>query len=130
MMMTPRRAVAIPVGLEYSIGWVTGRRRAGKALGTRGPRSHPECGFPCAVRETVTLTPSPAELRGRLPELMPRDQRRLGRRVENAAALRDAGAREQALGQVITELEAAAARLEARRRAVPVVSYPPALPVS
>ncbi len=80
--------------------------------------------------ETVTLTPSPAELRARLPELMPRDQRRLGRRVENADALRDAGAREQALGQVVAELEAAAARAQARRRAVPVVSYPPGLPVS
>ena len=80
--------------------------------------------------ETVTLTPSPAQLRARLPELMPRDQRRLGRRVENAAALRDAGAREQALGQVVAELEAAAARAQARRRAVPVVSYPPGLPVS
>ncbi len=86
--------------------------------------------LPCAVMKTATLTPSLAELRARLPELMPRDQRRLGRRVENAAALRDAGARERALGQVSAELEAAAARVEARRGAVPVVTYPPELPVS
>ena len=80
--------------------------------------------------ETATLTPSLAELRARLPDLMPRDQRRLGRRLENAAALRGAAARGEALGQVIAELDAAAARVEARRRAVPAVSYPPELPVS
>ena len=61
---------------------------------------------------------------------MPRDRRRLGRRLENAAALHDAGARDEAFGQVIAELDAAAARVEARRRAVPAVSYPPELPVS
>src|SRR2546421_488716 len=80
--------------------------------------------------ETATLTPSPAELRARLPELMQRDRRRLGRRLESAAALRDASARDEAFGQVIAELDAAAARVEARRRAVPAVSYPPELPVS
>jgi len=95
------------IGLPSAGAAFCGRRRAGKALAIRGPRRHPECGFPYAVMETVTLTPSPAQLRARLPELMPRDQRRLGRRVENAAALRDAGAREQALGQVVAELEAA-----------------------
>src|SRR6266480_2452520 len=58
------------------------------------------------------------------------DQRRLSRRAEQAAALRDANAREQALGQVRAELAVAEARVEARRRAVPVISYPPELPVS
>jgi len=80
--------------------------------------------------ETATLTPTLAELRARLPGLMPRDQRRLGRRLENAAALRDADARDEAFGQLIAELEAAAARVEARQHAVPPVSYPPELPVS
>ena len=80
--------------------------------------------------ETATLPPSLAELRARLPGLTPRDQRRLGRRLEDAAALRDAAARDEALGQLITELEAAAARVEARQHAVPPVSYPPELPVS
>ena len=54
--------------------------------------------------ETATLPPSLAELRARLPGLTPRDQRRLGRRLEDAAALRDAAARDEALGQLITEL--------------------------
>ena len=76
------------------------------------------------------MTPSLAELRARLPELMLRDQRRLGRRAERAAALRDAPAREQALGRVLAELEQAAAVAQARRRAVPAISYPPELPVS
>jgi ATP-dependent helicase HrpA len=80
--------------------------------------------------ETATLTPPLAELRARLPGLMPRDRRRLGRRLEDAAALRGPAARDKAFGQVIAELEAAAARVEARRHAVPAVSYPPELPVS
>ncbi len=80
--------------------------------------------------ETAALTPSPAALKARLPGLMLHDQRRLGRRVERIAALRDAGAREQAVGQIVTELDAASARVEERRRAVPLVSYPPELPVS
>ncbi len=80
--------------------------------------------------ETAALTPSPAALRARLPELMLRDQRRLGRGVEKAAALRDAGARDLALGQVLAELDTASARVAERRRAVPVISYPPELPVS
>src|SRR5215468_9131984 len=80
--------------------------------------------------ETATLTPSLAELRARLPGLMPRDQRRLARRLENAAAVRNAAERDEAFGQVIAELEAAVTRIEERRRAVPAVSYPPELPVS
>src|SRR5436190_10963791 len=86
--------------------------------------------FPCATMETATLTPSVAELRARLPGLLPRDRRRLSRRLESAAALRNAAARDEAFGQVVAELEAADARVEARRRAVPAVSYPPELPVS
>jgi hypothetical protein len=39
--------------------------------------------------ETATLTSQLAALRARLPGLMLRDQRRLGRRVEKAAGLRD-----------------------------------------
>ncbi|HUK67288.1 MAG TPA: ATP-dependent RNA helicase HrpA [Streptosporangiaceae bacterium] len=76
------------------------------------------------------MTTSLAELRARLPGLMPRDQYRLGRRADKAAALRDAGARENAFRGVLAELEAAADRVKARRLAVPPISYPPELPVS
>jgi len=71
-----------------------------------------------------------AELRARLPGLMLRDQRRLGRRVGQAAGLREPAARERALRRVADDMEAAQARIEARSRAVPQISYPPELPVS
>jgi ATP-dependent helicase HrpA len=80
--------------------------------------------------ETATLTPSLAELRARLPGLIPRDQRRLGRRLESAAGLRNAAQRDKAFGQVIAELQAAVTRVEERRRAARALSYPPQLPVS
>ena len=80
--------------------------------------------------ETSALTPSPAELRARLRELMRRDQARLRRRVDRATGLRDPAARQHALGQVAAELEQAQARIEGRSQAVPAVSYPPELPVS
>ena len=76
------------------------------------------------------MTPSLAELQDRLPGLMLRDQRRLGRRAEQAAALADSGAREQALDRVLAEVETARAQTEARRASVPVLRYPPELPVS
>ena len=76
------------------------------------------------------MTPSLAELQDRLPGLMLRDQRRLGRRAEQAAALADSGAREQALDRVLAEVETATAQTEARRASVPVLRYPPELPVS
>ncbi len=76
------------------------------------------------------MTPSLAELRDRLPGLMLRDQHRLGRRAEQAAALAGSGAREQALDRLLAEVERATARAQARRASVPVLRYPPELPVS
>jgi ATP-dependent helicase HrpA len=80
--------------------------------------------------ETPLLPPSLAELRSRLPGLLPRDRQRLGRRAGDAAALRDASARGQALARLNAEIESAAARVEERRAAVPEVAYQPELPVS
>jgi ATP-dependent helicase HrpA len=80
--------------------------------------------------ETSALMPSPAELLACVPELMRRDQDRLRRRVDRAAGLRDPAARQRALDQVAAELDQAQARIDARRQAVPAVSYPPELPVS
>jgi ATP-dependent helicase HrpA len=80
--------------------------------------------------ETTAVPSSLADLRARLPGLMPRDRRRLARRAGQAAALRDPAARERALSRVQAALDAAAARVEARRRSVPEISYPPELPVS
>jgi ATP-dependent helicase HrpA len=80
--------------------------------------------------ETPALMPSPATLRKLLPDLMLHDQARLRRRVDQAAALRDAAARERALGQVAAQVEKAQARISERRAAGPAVCYPPELPVS
>ncbi len=76
------------------------------------------------------VTTSLAQLRARLPELMLRDQRRLGRRADRTASLRDPEARARALAELEAEVAAAAGRVAARRSAVPVISYPPELPVS
>ncbi len=80
--------------------------------------------------ETAVLTTSLAQVRARLPGVMLRDQRRLSRRAGQAAGLRDTAARDRATGQVLAELAAAEARVEARRRALPAIYYPPELPVS
>jgi ATP-dependent helicase HrpA len=80
--------------------------------------------------ESSAVTTSLAELQDRLPGLMLRDQRRLGRRAEQAAALADSGARKQALDRLFAEVATATARAEARRASVPVLRYPPELPVS
>jgi len=80
--------------------------------------------------ETAALTSTPADLRARLRELMLTDQHRLTRRLDRAAALRDRGPRERAIGQVQRDIEAAEARVAARRLAVPVIGYPAELPVS
>ena len=73
---------------------------------------------------------SAADLGARLPGLMPPDQRRLERRLGKATALRDPRARERALAQTAAAIETAAGRVEARRRSVPRITYPPGLPVS
>ncbi len=47
------------------------------------------------------MTTSLADVRARLPELTHRDQYRLSRRADRAAALRDARARERAFGKIL-----------------------------
>ncbi len=69
------------------------------------------------------MSPSPAELRSRLPELTLRDEHRLRRRL-------DAARGEDKLAAVAAEIEQAAARAARRRAAVPEVSYPAELPIS
>src|SRR6185437_8076491 len=70
------------------------------------------------------------ELRGRLAELTLLDQNSLRRRIDRASGLRDGRRRASALAEILADVESAAARTQARRRAVPVISYPPELPVS
>ncbi|TDB73760.1 ATP-dependent RNA helicase HrpA [Micromonospora sp. KC723] len=81
---------------------------------------------PAAPAAAVTVR----ELHRRLDFLMFRDQRRLQRRLDGVRKLRDPQRRDSALAEIAAELARAEARLAARRAAVPVVTYPPQLPVS
>ncbi|MCM0677799.1 ATP-dependent RNA helicase HrpA [Micromonospora phytophila] len=75
-------------------------------------------------------TDSVRELHRRLTTLMFRDQRRLQRRLDGVRKLRDPQRRESALAEIATDVAQAEARLERRRAAVPVITYPAGLPVS
>jgi ATP-dependent helicase HrpA len=76
------------------------------------------------------VTASLAQLRAHLPELMLRDQRRLGKRADRAGSLRDPAARDRAMAELDAQVTEAARRVADRRSSVPVISYPPELPVS
>ncbi|HEY7486074.1 MAG TPA: ATP-dependent RNA helicase HrpA [Streptosporangiaceae bacterium] len=71
-----------------------------------------------------------AELRARLPELMPRDQQRLRRRIEGVRKIKDAAARDSVVGQISDDVVAAERRVTARRATVPAITYPAELPVA
>ncbi|WP_055545527.1 ATP-dependent RNA helicase HrpA [Streptomyces sp. NBRC 110028] len=80
----------------------------------------------------MSTTPAPAlpALLERLPELMLRDQQRLGRRLDGARRIRKPEARAAVLGEIAEDVERAEARVASRRAAVPDVTYPQELPVS
>jgi ATP-dependent RNA helicase HrpA len=71
-----------------------------------------------------------AGLRGRLPELMLRDRRRVQRRLDGVAKIKDGGRREAAVDQIAAEVEAAADRVARRRAGVPKITYPAELPIA
>src|SRR5690242_3215748 len=76
------------------------------------------------------MSSTPAALRTRLHELLPRDERRLQRRLEGTRKIRDEAARAAVLAEIEAEVAQARERLAARLAAVPKVTYPEALPVS
>jgi ATP-dependent helicase HrpA len=76
------------------------------------------------------MSVTPAELRSRLSDLLPRDERRLQRRLEGARKIRDEDARAAVFSEIEAETEAARRRLEERVASVPPVTYPDELPVS
>ncbi|MGW2330565.1 ATP-dependent RNA helicase HrpA [Streptomyces sp. NPDC001700] len=80
----------------------------------------------------MSTTPAPAlpALLERLPELMLRDQQRLGRRLDGARRIRKPEARTAVLGEIAEDFERAELRVADRRAAVPDVTYPQELPVS
>src|SRR3954447_23880646 len=80
----------------------------------------------------MTGKPAPAttDLAARLTELTLVDERRLRRRLRGARRISDQGKRDRAVGDVERQVSAAEAKIARRRSAVPVVRYPPELPVS
>ncbi|WP_079145503.1 ATP-dependent RNA helicase HrpA [Streptomyces lydicus] len=66
----------------------------------------------------------------RLPELMLRDQQRLGRRLDGARRIRKPEARAAVLAEIAQHLDEAELRVAQRRAAVPEITYPEELPVS
>ena len=80
--------------------------------------------------DTRSASPRIADLRARLVELTLRDERRLGRKLDSAAKLRDADARQARLANLVEEIDRAAAVVGRRRAAAPKVSYPGELPIS
>ncbi|QKV93540.1 ATP-dependent RNA helicase HrpA [Streptomyces sp. NA02950] len=80
----------------------------------------------------MSTTPAPAlsALLERLPELMLRDQQRLGRRLDGARRIRKPEARAAVLGEIAQEVERAELRVADRLAAVPDVTYPEELPVA
>ncbi|MFD8386472.1 ATP-dependent RNA helicase HrpA [Streptomyces sp. NPDC059679] len=80
----------------------------------------------------MSTTPVPAlsALLERLPELMLRDQQRLGRRLDGTRRIRKPECRAAVLGEIADDIERAELRVADRRAAVPAVTYPEELPVS
>ncbi|MFI6322032.1 ATP-dependent RNA helicase HrpA [Nonomuraea sp. NPDC050556] len=79
---------------------------------------------------TPSLTSPLTEIQSRLPELMPRDQRRLRRRLDGVRRVKSREARDKITTEILGDIERAEKRLAKRREAVPVVKYPENLPVS
>jgi ATP-dependent helicase HrpA len=77
----------------------------------------------------MSISPA-ADLRSRISELLPRDEHRLGRRLEGTRRIRDDAARSAALADIAAEVEQARSRLDARLARVPRITFPEALPVS
>jgi ATP-dependent helicase HrpA len=78
----------------------------------------------------MSTPPADKALKARLADLMPRDERRLGRRLDGARKIRDPAKRQAVLVEIEAGIAEAAARLEGRKAALPRITYPADLPVS
>ncbi|WP_051966794.1 ATP-dependent RNA helicase HrpA [Kitasatospora mediocidica] len=77
-----------------------------------------------------TDAPTVGELASRLPELTLRDQQRIGRRLDGARRIRKPEAQRKITEELAADITRAELRVEQRRAAVPVITYPAELPVS
>jgi len=105
---------------NYNFRWVRWRQ-VHRVVNRAMPGGRPA--YPCQVMTTPADLPSLAELRARLPDLAPRDEGRLRRRLDGART-------PEARRQLAAEIEAAEVRLGRRRAAVTEITYPDELPVS
>ncbi|MFK0293592.1 ATP-dependent RNA helicase HrpA [Streptomyces sp. NPDC090442] len=83
-----------------------------------------------APAPSESAAPALPSLLKRLPELMLRDQQRLGRRLDGARRIRKPEARAEVLAEIAAGIDEAELRVAQRRAAMPRVSYPEELPVS
>jgi len=75
-------------------------------------------------------SPTLAQLRRRLPALTPADQRRLGRRLDQARGMRGEDRRRTAFASIAEAMKRSERLVEHRRASVPEIRYPEQLPVS
>ncbi|MGW7251463.1 ATP-dependent RNA helicase HrpA [Streptomyces decoyicus] len=94
--------------------------------------SQPASAPPDGTAPALPGTPAPTlhALLERLPELMLRDQQRLGRRLDGARRIRKPEARAAVLAEISDGIDEAELRVAQRRSAVPEIRYPEELPVS
>src|SRR3954453_2032654 len=79
---------------------------------------------------TSVTSPDLRQLRRRLGEVSLKDERRLHRRLDGLRKQRDAEKSARALAAIEREIESSAARAFDRAASLPVVEFPPELPVS
>ncbi|MFB6439977.1 ATP-dependent RNA helicase HrpA [Streptomyces sp. NPDC056411] len=94
--------------------------------------SQPASALPDGAARAVpgSTAPTLPGLLERLPELMLRDQQRLGRRLDGARRIRKPEARAGVLAEIAQDVDEAELRIAQRRAAVPQIRYPEELPVS
>ncbi|MEU3710581.1 ATP-dependent RNA helicase HrpA [Streptomyces catenulae] len=92
--------------------------------------SQPASALPDGASAVSAAAPTLPALLERLPELMLRDQQRLGRRLDGARRIRKPEARAAVLAEIAEGMAEAEERVARRRAAVPAISYPEQLPVS
>ena len=81
-------------------------------------------------QSAAPASPSVAELAAQLGDVTIADAQRLGRRLDGVRKVRDPGKRATTLQRLERDVAQARLRVVERQAAVPVVQYPPELPVS
>src|SRR4051812_28198091 len=81
-------------------------------------------------QSAAPAAPSVSDLAGQLSEVSLADAQRIGRRLDGARKIRDPGRRDGTLQRIDADIANARLRIIERQAAVPVVRYPPELPVS